>query len=90
MEAAALAALGEASPPPELQQAWMCERYKSLPNPGGVNQQEYYTMHAMSALDNIYTTVSRLQNLRGHDIHRLTEGERRILGALRAEGIRVN
>lgn len=41
--------------------------------------QEYYTVHAMPILANVYQTVQYVRSLQGHDIHRLTPQHRRLL-----------
>jgi hypothetical protein len=58
-----------------------------LPENGGVNDQDFMTMHRMKALNNIYRVVSHLRSLQGEAIHTLSDSERRILGALIDEGL---
>jgi hypothetical protein len=73
---------GRTPPPAELRLAWMCGDH-SLPASGGVLDQEYQVMHRMRSLDNIYNVVHRLRNLKGEEIHSLTDTERRIIRSLR-------
>lgn len=58
-----------------------------LPDAGGVLDQDYGLMYRMRSLQNIYRTVSRLRNLKGKDIHSLTDSERRLLRGLRDLGL---
>ncbi len=58
-----------------------------MPEQGGLYDQDYLTMHRMGALDNIYSTVVRVRNLTGHQIHSLTTSERRMIRYLRDLGV---
>jgi hypothetical protein len=86
LTAAVDAAHGE-PPPSVLTLAWQCERWHTLPDAGGLYDQDYTTMQAMSAAKNVHDVVSRLENMSGNEIHSLTDGERRLIAMLRKEGI---
>lgn len=66
-------------PPPELRLRWMCQRYEALPDAGGVNDQEYRTLHRMTVCENVHNAVSRLRSMKGAQIHQLTDNERAII-----------
>jgi len=70
--------------------AWQCERWKTLPDDGNLYGQNYCTILRMTALSNIYNTVQRTKSLKGEMIHRLSEGERKILRMLMDMGILFN
>ena len=74
-------------PPAELRQAWECERWKTLPEPGGLNDQEYSLLTRMAVLDNVYSTVHRFRNLHGEQINYLTTSERRLIRYLIDQGL---
>lgn len=82
-----LAARNQGSPPIELTLDWLCERYRSLPEPGGIFEQDYKLIKNMAKVDNIYSAVNRMRNLHGEAIHSLTTGERRIIRALIDMGV---
>jgi hypothetical protein len=65
----------------------MCENYNALPDAGGINDQDYVTMHRMGVLANVHRVVSRTRNLQGAQIHQLTISERRTLRWLRDNGM---
>jgi hypothetical protein len=67
--------------------AWQCERWHTLPESGGLMDQDYATMQAMSAAKNVYDIIGRLESMSGDQIHSLTDGERRLIAMLRKEGI---
>ena len=67
------------SPPPLLTLAWECEKYKSLPDSGGVLDQGYIIMRSMGALSNIYSTVDYMRSLRGAQIHNLSSSQLELL-----------
>ena len=79
-----------APPPPDLVTAWQCDRWGCLPEDGAYYDQDFGLMRRITALSNVYSGVSRLRNSRGEQIHRLTESERTILGALVKEGLLFN
>ena len=87
IEAAVKAADEGETPPPELRLAWWCEQWNALPENGGLYQQDHKTIRRMTALTNIYNLVTRVRNMKGAQIHNLTTSERRILRALRDEGL---
>lgn len=68
-----------APPPMELRMGWQCERWRCLPKAGGLFDQDYQLMYRMSVLLNIHHTVTRVRSLKGKEIHRLTDAERKIL-----------
>jgi len=75
-------------PPPELSLAWMCQSYPgSLPETGGILDQDFVLMTRMQSLSNIYNVVMRLRSLQGADIHKLTTAERRMIKSLREMGV---
>lgn len=80
-------ALQRGAPPPIMSLAWQCERWNALPDNGGLYEQEYRTIYLMSATLNIHNTVQRIRQLKGKDIHKLTEPERMILRMLMDNGI---
>jgi len=78
--------LGE-PPPDELVISWDCQRYHALPDAGGYYDQEWQLMDKMSRLDNIYSTVARVRNMHGKQIHGMTATERRVMRYLKYEGM---
>ena len=81
------AAYGKAEPPAELELAWRCQSWGALPEGGGMFDQDHILMQRMTSLSNVYNFVSKLQTLKGNQIHSLTASERRIWRALINEGI---
>ena len=77
-------------PPPDLRLSWYCERLKCTPDTGGINDQDYATMHRMVVLSNIYNALNRFRNLKGEQIHSLSQSERGILKYLATEGLLFN
>ena len=77
-------------PPAELALAWKCKQWGALLVSGGIYDQPYQTMQAMTAASNVYDTLAFMHNLKGRDIHRLTDQQRRIIRGLLDMGIRVN
>lgn len=57
----------------------MCTRYNTLPEAGGVYDQDYTTMREMTVSQNTYAAVARLRSLQGAKIHSLSDSERRLL-----------
>lgn len=76
-----------APPPSELKLAWSCERWKTLPDAGGLYDQDYSLLHRMNAFTNIYNAVQRIKTLKGKQIHSLSDSERLILRYLMDNGI---
>ena len=76
-----------APPPPPLKLAWDAKRWGTLPESGGLYDQDYRTMLLMDICTNVYNAVSRVRNMQGEQIHQLTDGERKIIGFLRKEGM---
>lgn len=77
----------DAPPPPELSLAWKCERWHALPETGAVVDQDARLMFRMSALSNIYNTLTRYRNLQGEQIHTLTEQDRKLMRLLIDNGL---
>lgn len=77
------------TPPPELRLYWMCMRYGSLPEPGGLFDQDAGLMGRMSLLGNTYETVQRVRGLVGEAIHNMRPDDGRLLAWLEEFGIRV-
>lgn len=75
------------APPPELALLWDCERYNCLPDSGGLLNQDYQTMHRMSAYGNIYKTICKLDNAKGKQIHQLTNQERGVIKWIMDKGL---
>lgn len=71
-----------APPPSELRLAWGCKRWNAQPEAGGYLDQDFVLDMRMTAVSNIYDALTRMRNLPGKDIHKLTENERRILRGL--------
>jgi hypothetical protein len=83
--------LTENAPPPvELRMAWMCERWQTLPEAGGIYNQDYRLMVRMSVLSNVYNAVMAWRTHGGEKIHYLSEQTRMILRRLQDEGIDFN
>lgn len=72
--------------PPELRLAWWCDQGR-LPEAGGVLDQNYALMYRMRTVENVYRVVARFRHLKGAQIHNLNTPERRILRALKDEGL---
>jgi hypothetical protein len=86
-----VATLRDNEPPPaELSLSWDCQRWHTLPEAGGMLDQDAGLIHRMKALTNIYTAVSAWFNLKGKDIHRMSEQTRRMLRSLLDAGINFN
>jgi hypothetical protein len=80
----------ETPAPPELRLAWQCERWQTLPDNGNLYAQDYKTMHLMNISTNIYNSIVRIKSLKGREIHRLGDGDRKILRMLMDEGFLFN
>ena len=88
IEQAVGAARGQ-PPPADLQLAWKCQQWGALPDAGGMNDQDYKRLQGMSVSLNIYNTISYMKNLKGSDIHRLSDSQRRMIRWLLDQGISV-
>lgn len=75
------------APPPDLKLAWWCERYNCLPDAGGMHDQDYALIYRMNTLNNVYNTAQRVANMKGAEIHKLTQSELRLIAFLRKEGL---
>ena len=76
--------------PPELRLAWQCERWNTLPDNGNLYAQDYLTMQRMTITTNIYNAVMRIKSLKGKEIHKLSDNDRRILRMLMDQGLLFN
>ncbi len=77
----------KATPPPELELAWLCGDYH-LPRSGGVHEQDYTEFTRMRALRNIHRVVSKFRSLQGEAVNTgLTVNERLLLGDLQEQGL---
>lgn len=77
----------KATPPPELELAWLCGDYH-LPDDGGIMAQDYKQLHRMKALQNIHRTVSKFRSLQGEAVNTgLSVNERLLLGQLQEQGL---
>ena len=72
--------------PGDLQLAWWCSDGR-LPDGGGVHDQDYGLMKRMTAAGNVHRVLSRYRSLRGHQIHSLSDSERKLLGQLQRSGL---
>ena len=77
----------DGAPPSELRLDWWCKKWNCLPESGGLFEQDYGLLRRMSICSNIYGTLSRYRNMRGDEIHNLTEEERKLLGTLAKMGL---
>lgn len=80
----------DAPPPADLRLAWMCERWQSMPETGGVMDQDFQTVHRMGSLSGVYNTVTKWRNYTGEKIHLLTDHDRKILRWLLDNKINFN
>ena len=85
-EVVACARFAEA-PPPILVMAWDVDRWHTLPDAGGLLDQDYHTLQQMRIALNIYQMITKLHNLKGEQIHSLSEGERAFIKALMDMGV---
>ena len=87
MQAVVECVTDNAPPPADLTLSWQCQRWHTLPEAGGMFDQDYRLVYRMTALSNIYDVVTRVRSLKGAEIHRLTDSERLILRRLMDYGI---
>lgn len=80
----------DAPPPVELQLAWKCERWNTLPDAGGMYDQDCRLTTYMTGLSNIYNAVAKWRNYTGERIHLLTDHDRTLLRYLMDNGINFN
>ena len=78
------------TPPAELKLSWDCERWHTLPEAGGLLDQDFTLITRMKSLSSVYSAVSAWFNLKGENIHRMSEQTRRILRLLLDAGIQFN
>lgn len=81
---------GDGDPPPDLELALMCQKWNTLPEAGGMLDQDARTMKRMSGVLAIHNVLKRWRSLTGKNIHQLTEGERRLLRMLKDLGYLFN
>lgn len=74
---------GDGDQPPELTLALMCQKWNTLPDAGGLYDQDARIMKQMSGVLTIHGVLHRWRTLTGKQIHQLTEGERRVLRMLK-------
>ena len=86
IERAVGAAYRKAEPPAELQTAWQCQRWGTLPEAGGIYDQDDTLLYRMGMLDNIYRTVMKINSSAGAEIHKLSTSERLLWRWLMEEG----
>ena len=53
-----------------------------MPEQGAYLDQDYFLLARMRALSNVYNVVSKLRNMKGAQIHQLTDSDRKILKML--------
>lgn len=70
-------------PPPELKLAWLVDQWGTLPDAGGLYDQDAQTLKRMTVYNNIYKVVMKWRSLKGAEIHSLTDADRKIIGELR-------
>jgi len=70
------------SPPSDLRLAWDCKYWNTMPEQGAYLDQDYFLLARMRALSNVYNVVSKLRNMKGAQIHQLTDSDRKILKML--------
>lgn len=70
-------------PPSILETAFLCRKWNSLPEAGAVYDQDYGTITRMSAVLNVYDTVSKLRRAKGDQIHQLSASQLRLIEWLR-------
>lgn len=75
--------------PPELRLFWMCQRFDSLPEPGGLFDQDAGLMERMSALGAAHEAVSHMRSLKGAEIHNMNPGAGRVIMWLESQGVQV-
>jgi hypothetical protein len=72
----------------ELEIAWMCGDHH-LPDSGGILDQDGFLMRKITACRNVYGTLYRMKHLKGADIHKMTDNERKIVRSLMEGGYRL-
>lgn len=72
-----------APPPKELVLAWDMERWTALPDKGGLLDQDAGLMQKSRILLTVHRVVSKLRNMKGDEIHKLTTSDRRVIGSLK-------
>ena len=69
-------------PPSDLRLAWDCKYWNTMPEAGAYLDQDYFLLSRMRALSNVYNVVSKLRNMKGTQIHQLTDSDRKLLKML--------
>ena len=83
IEAVVASVDSDGKPPAILRLSWMSGKYGSLPNVGGVLDQEYAMMHQMGVVSTVYDTLTRFRSFKGEQIHGMSSSERRLIKSLR-------
>jgi len=52
-------------------------------------EQSYKRLQNMTVLSNVYSTISHMRNLKGEQIHSLTDAQRRLIRWVMDQGISV-
>lgn len=77
----------DGQPPAQLQTAFLSKQWETLPETGGLYDQDAALLKQMTVLYNIYQALVRLRNAKGDEIHSLTDGDRRIIASLLRLGV---
>lgn len=67
----------------------MCMRYGSMPDAGGLLEQDAGLLGRMSLLGSVYDTVQRVRGLVGEQIHDMRPDDGRLLVWLESMGVNV-
>lgn len=70
-------------PPSALETAFLAKQWGSLPDPGGLYDQDAKLIKQMTVLYNVYKTLQKFRNAQGAQIHQLTDADRRILAGIK-------
>lgn len=68
---------------------WLCQRYGSLPDAGGLLDQDAGLLERMTALGSTYEAVQHMRSLKGAEIHNMNPGAGRVILWLESMGIQV-
>jgi len=68
---------------------WLCQRYGSLPEAGGLLEQDAALLERMTVLGSVYDAVSHMRSLKGAEIHNMNPGAGRVIAWLESLGIQV-
>lgn len=67
--------------------AWDVKTWGSLPDAGGLNDQDYVLLRRMKVLLGYHDSLSSFRNLKGKSIHQMSDQQRRVVKHLRDEGM---